>query len=315
MNRFSKIAAALAAVPVLAVSGFAVAGSPGQLAGGDNYKVKNLTQNGSYSNTINANCNDEVQYSMQLSNTQFGALNNVTLKTSLPSNGGVSAATATTDLGGTSGTSDTVTVNLGSGQTQALVNGSTVLYNDKGQAIKTLPDTITNGVNIGTLNGSTTEFVNFRAKVNCAPKPPKNFTVTTTASATASATAKATCPEGQNGSATASASASATAAATATSTVSMQDAHNKAEAAAKVKAQAQAQAKAQASANAKAKAEVQCTTPTVTPVTPPASTPEAEETKGPEVLPNTGAGEVLGVFAGASAAGAAAHTAIRRFRR
>jgi LPXTG-motif cell wall-anchored protein len=32
-------------------------------------------------------------------------------------------------------------------------------------------------------------------------------------------------------------------------------------------------------------------------------------------LPNTGAGSVLGAFAGASSAGAAAHMAVRRFRR
>jgi hypothetical protein len=173
MSKVSKIVASLAVVPVLAISGTAIAGSPGQLAGGDNYQVKNLTQKGSYANTISATCNDEVEYSMQLSNTQFGSLKNVTLKATLPSDGGVSTATATTDLGGNSGTSDTVTVNLGSKQTQTIENGTTVLYDDSGNAIKTLPDAITsNGVNIGTLNGSTTEYVNFKAKVNC-PTPPK----------------------------------------------------------------------------------------------------------------------------------------------
>jgi hypothetical protein len=232
MIRFSKIAAVLAAVPVLAVSASTLAASPGQLAGGDNYQVKYLTQHGSYANTISATCNDEVQYSMQLSNTQFGALNNVTLKATLPSNGGVSTATATTDLGGTSGTSDSVTVNLGSGKTQTLVNGSTVLFNDKGTAIKTLPDTVaTSGVNIGTLNGSTTEFVNFKAKVNC-PKPTPTPTPT----------------------------------------------------------------------------------PKPTPSPSPTPTPTPAPSKGPEVIPNTGAGDVLGVFTGASAAGAAAHAVVRARR-
>jgi hypothetical protein len=173
MSKVSKIVAGLALVPVLAISSPAFAGSPGQLAGGDNYQVKNLTQKGSYANTISATCNDEIQYSMQLSNTQFGSLKNVTLKATLPSNGGVSTATATTDLGGNSGTSDTVTVNLGSNQTQTIESGTTVLYGDNGNAIQTLPDTITsNGVNIGTLDGSTTEFVNFKAKVNCPTPPP-----------------------------------------------------------------------------------------------------------------------------------------------
>jgi hypothetical protein len=227
MIRFSKVAAALAVVPVIALSGTAIAGSPGQLGGGDNYTVKNLTQKGSYGNNISATCKDEVQYSMELSNTEFGALNNVTLKVSLPSNGGVSTATATTDLGGTSGASDSATLNLGSGQTQALVNGSTTLFDDQGHAIKTLPDTIaTSGVNIGTLKGSTIEFVNFKAKVNC-PTP----------------------------------------------------------------------------------------TPTPTPTPAPTPTPTPAPAKTPEVLPNTGAGDVLGAFAGASAAGTAAHVAVRRVRR
>ncbi|MGC1177322.1 MAG: hypothetical protein WA843_04590 [Candidatus Saccharimonadales bacterium] len=172
MSKISKIAAALTVVSVVATSGSAIAGSPGQLAGGDNYLVKNLTQKGAYANAVTATCNDEVQYSMQLSNTQFGALNNVTLKATLPSGGGLSTATATTDLGGTSGTADSATVNLGAGQTQSLESGTTVLYDDKGSAIKTLPDAIaSNGVNIGTLSGSTTEFVNFKAKVTC-PTPP-----------------------------------------------------------------------------------------------------------------------------------------------
>ncbi|MDB5161381.1 MAG: exported protein of unknown function [Candidatus Saccharibacteria bacterium] len=50
-------------------------------------------------------------------------------------------------------------------------------------------------------------------------------------------------------------------------------------------------------------------TPTPTPVTPAKTTPKA--------LPNTGAGDVVGIFAGASAAGTAAHMAItaRRNRR
>ncbi len=184
MSKVTKIAAIAAIVPIVALSGSAFAGSPGQLAGGDNYQVKNITQKGSYTNTISATCNDEVEYSMQLSNTQFGALNNVTLKATLPGNGGVSTATATTDLGGTSGTSDSVTVNLGSNQTQTLENGTTTLYDSKGNVIKTLPDTITSsGVNIGTLEGSTTEFVNFRAKVSCptTPTPPPTTPPTTPA--------------------------------------------------------------------------------------------------------------------------------------
>jgi hypothetical protein len=103
-------------------------------------------------------------------------------------------------------------------------NGTAKLYNANGGVIKTLPDTIaSSGVNVGGLNGSTTEFVNFRAKVNC-PTP----------------------------------------------------------------------------------------TPTPTPTPKPQTTPAPQS---PTALPNTGAGDVLGVFTGASAAGAAAHAVARRVRR
>lgn len=165
-------AATVAVATIFAVSGTAFAGSPGQLAGGDNYVVKNLTKGGAYSNSISAVCGDSVQYSMQISNTHFGALNNVTIKASLPTNGGTSTAVVTTDLGGQSGTTDTASVSLPANAKQVLVNGSTVLYDGDGKAIKTLPNTITSGVNIGTLAGSTTEFVNFKVKVDCPEVPP-----------------------------------------------------------------------------------------------------------------------------------------------
>lgn len=66
--------------------------------------------------------------------------------------------------------------------------------------------------------------------------------------------------------------------------------------------------------------KVNCPTPvTPTPVTPtttaPAPTKSAPAPVKATVLPNTGAGEVAGLFAGASAAGTAAHMAFRRFRR
>lgn len=155
-----------------AISSPAFAASPGQLAGGDNYQVKNLTQGGVYANGVSATCSDEVQFSMQLSNTQFGALSDVTLKATLPSGGGTSTATATTNLGGESGTSDTASVTLGSNQTINYEAGSTVLYDDSGNVIQTLGDGVVGGgVNIGTIDGSTTKFVNFKAKVDCKTPP------------------------------------------------------------------------------------------------------------------------------------------------
>lgn len=174
MIKSLKIAVLALFVSVLAFSGSSVsAASAGQLAGGDNYVVKNVTKGGAYANSVSATCNEEVKFSMQLSNTQFGALNNVNLKATLPSAGGTSTATATTDLGGASGTSDTASVALGANQTIGYEAGSTVLYDGNGGVVKTLGDSITgSGVNIGTIDGSTTEFVNFKAKVNCPETPP-----------------------------------------------------------------------------------------------------------------------------------------------
>lgn len=174
MIKSLKIAVFALIVPVLALSGSTAvfAASPGQLAGGDNYVVKNVTKGGAYANSVSATCNDEVKFSMQLSNTQFGALNNVTLKATLPSTGGTSTATATTDLGGESGTTDTADVTLGANQTINYEAGSTVLYDGSGNVIRTLNDGVTaGGVNLGTIEGSTTKFVNFKAKVNCDEEP------------------------------------------------------------------------------------------------------------------------------------------------
>ncbi len=174
MTRFSKLAAVLAAVPILAVSGSAFAVSPGQLAGGSNvYQVRNKTQNGSYAASASAACNEELVYSVDLHNTEFNALNNINVIATFPSAGGTSTVTATPDAGGTTGTTGSVSVSVASGGTLSYVNGSTTLYDGSGNVIKTLPDTITTtGVNIGTLNGSTTEFVNFHAKVTCPTPTP-----------------------------------------------------------------------------------------------------------------------------------------------
>jgi hypothetical protein len=176
MSKFSKTAAAFAIVPIVALTGAtAFAGTPGQLTGGNNlYEVKDLTTSGSYAKTISPACNDEIEYSMLVNNGGYGELTSVNLTATLPSAGGTSTATATTNLGGATGASDSVNVTLPSNASQTLVKGSTVLYNGNGTAISTLPDTInTSGVNIGSLDGSTYEFVNFKVQVSCStPVPP-----------------------------------------------------------------------------------------------------------------------------------------------
>lgn len=309
MSRF-KITAALAILPVVAFASPVLADSPGQLTGGSNVLVvKNVTQSGSYGNTVSAACSETVQYSVRLHNAAFGGLTNVQVSANLAT-GSVSA---TPDEGTSAGTTGDVDVNVASGGNLVYVNGSTKLYNDDGVVTKTLPDTITtSNVNIGNIAGSTTEFVNFQAKVSCPTPVPVTFTATATATATASAsaTANANCEKGSSSSAstaTASASATASATATATSTVSQADADAKAKAKAQSDADADAKVKAQAQANASAKAaaEAKCST---------GSTTTAVKAATVTALPNTGPGDALKLFAGASAFGTAGHFLFRRFR-
>lgn len=165
-------AATAAIMPIAGLAGTAVADSPGQITA--DYLVKNLTQNTKYSNQTNANACEELEYSFRLHNPSYSSANNVVVKATLPA----AASTTNTSNGVVSYTdgvgspaTGSVTVNLSSAQSITYENGSAVLYNGSGSVIKTLPDGITaSGVNIGKVNGSTVEYVNFKAKVNC-PKP------------------------------------------------------------------------------------------------------------------------------------------------
>jgi len=179
MSKLTNIAAGLVAVPVLAISATAIADSPGQLQGGANtYLVKNVTQSGSYATTATAGACEELKYSVELHNTEFGKLSNINVTATLPSAAGTSVvsnatATATNSAGTAVNTTGSTTVTLSSSQTVSYEAGSTALYDGSANLIKALPDGITaGGVNAGDLNGSTTEFVTFKVKVNCPPTTP-----------------------------------------------------------------------------------------------------------------------------------------------
>lgn len=176
MSKLTKVAAGMAVVPMLAFAAPAFADSPGQLEGGSIvYQIKNATQSGSYGAAASATCNDELKYSVRLHNTEFGKISSIVVSTTQPSAGGTSNMTATgTNSAGTAvNTSGSVSVTLGANQTLAYEAGTTALYDGNAQLIKSLPDGIatTAGVNAGDLNGSTTEFVTFKAKVTCATPP------------------------------------------------------------------------------------------------------------------------------------------------
>jgi uncharacterized repeat protein (TIGR01451 family) len=160
--------AVLAAAPVFA-------DGTGNVEGGNIYRVKNVTQNVNFSNPASANACDELEYSVQLHNSGYDAVNNVVVSATLPASASTSSTsnvTAAYSDGVNPSTSASATVNLSSSQTISYVSGSTELLDGKGNVLKTLSDGVTgNGVNIGTIDGSTTEYVNFEAKVGCPTTP------------------------------------------------------------------------------------------------------------------------------------------------
>ncbi len=181
MKKF-VLAAALAVAPVIAFSTTVGADSPGQLQNSDNfYKVKNVTKGTAYAKTASATCGDTVQYSIMIANGEYGMLSDVMVKTTLA---GATTVSATNAAGQTTSTSGSVSVNLDKGSL-AYVAGSTKNYAENGSLIKSLADGITtSGVNKGGLAGSTAEFVNFQAKVECETVQPKDIKVCDLASKT-----------------------------------------------------------------------------------------------------------------------------------
>lgn len=186
MKKLALFIAAVAAVPAMfAASAFA--DSPGQLSNGDNnYLVKNVTKNGAYGKSVNLACNETVKYSILFSNSDFGQLNNVTVKTTLPNSITVSATNADNQPTSVSGT---VAVSMPSNGTLSYVAGTTNYYVYKADgsvaSTKTLADGVTTGgINTGTLAGSTTARVYFQAKVNCASTPVTPTTPSTPSTST-----------------------------------------------------------------------------------------------------------------------------------
>lgn len=173
MKKLAFIAGAIAFVSSALVSVTALATSGGYLAGGpDIYQVRNVTTNTAYSSSASVACNETVKYSVKLSNTEYGLISNINVKAPLT---GTMTASGTNAASETVSTSGTVTVTPAAGSF-SYIAGSTQLYDVNGNLIKALPDGITaGGVNVGNLNGSTREFVQFQAKLTC--ETPKKITV------------------------------------------------------------------------------------------------------------------------------------------
>lgn len=175
MKKLASIVAVLAIAPVLFASAPAFADSPGQLSNSPtNYKVRNVTQNGAYGQSTTAACGETVKYSVILANSDFGQLTNVTVKANL-ANGAINASAKNT-ANQTTSVSGSATVSAPG--SLSYVAGSTVRIASDAVTKTPLANGITtsNGVDVGTLAGSTQIFVQFEAKVNC-DKPPVKIEV------------------------------------------------------------------------------------------------------------------------------------------
>lgn len=176
MKKLALFVAAIAAIPAL-LGASVFADSPGQLSNGaSNYKVRNATKNGEYSQSIAATCGETVKYSVTLSNSDFGLLKDLTVKANIAS--GAISASATNASNETTSVSGSAKVNLDKG-TLAYIPGSTVRITSDGKTSTPQADGIVaGGVNVGNLNGSTAIFVQFQAKVECPTTPPVTPPVT-----------------------------------------------------------------------------------------------------------------------------------------
>lgn len=168
--------AAAVIIPVVGLAAPVFADSPARIGNGDIYRVANVTQKTDFADPATANACDELEYKVRLHNSSFTQATNIVANATLSSAAAtqnVSKMTITFEGGDSSSLSDTATVNLTSAQGISYESGTTQLLDANNNVVKSLSDGVTaGGVNVGNLNGSTTEFVQFKAKVNCPTTPP-----------------------------------------------------------------------------------------------------------------------------------------------
>ncbi len=182
MTRFSKLAAAVAALPVLVFAPIAHATGVGQIEQGDIYRVKDVTTNTAFADNISAACGDIVAFRVRIHNGGPDTITNVKVSATLNTASSTSHGSQVSLSADNNLHNAVVTANAGvqtsNATTASYVSGSTQLLNYSitpgGESvIKNLPDGIlSGGINIGSIGPLTTntEEVQFQAKVNC-PTP------------------------------------------------------------------------------------------------------------------------------------------------
>lgn len=190
MKNLKKITVGLVGVfslgCVILSIGYARAQGTGQIESGNTiFQVRNLTKNGTYSDKITAKECDELVYSIRLHNTGFTTVNNVKIKVNINSNSNnsnTSKLSLSYSDGMASSASATNTIKFDSNQSIKYLSSSARYYDVNGNIISSPADGVTeNGVDLGSINGSTTRFLNFHAKVSCpSDKTPAVITTTST---------------------------------------------------------------------------------------------------------------------------------------
>ena len=318
------IAATVLTVPAMLLVAVPVsAAGEGQIEGGDIYRVRNLTKNGAFTDPATADACDTVQYRVRIHNPGPGGLTNVNVKATLPggvASSNISTLTVSAVNADPQSTSDTATVNLSSAQNLAYVSGSTQLLDANGSVMQSLADGILGGgITIGNVGVSINEkrFVQFQAKINC-PQPPAQssfkceelsvtklsrtkFEFTATASATnAAISAYVFTAKDASGNVVNTQTV-------ATSATSAKYVFEQSKAGAYTVSVVVKTDKGDAPVNGCTRSVTVEAEP-VTPTPPAAPMPPAKE------LPDTGAGAILGIFAGVSTLAGGAHYIVSRFR-
>lgn len=187
--------ATLAVAAVALVSGPAALAA-GQIEGGNIYRVKNVTQNGAFTDPADATCGDTVQFRVRIHNPGPDPLNSVSVSATLPSAQGTShssTATISSEDANPTSVTDTAGVRTDKASTIAYVAGSTQLLDPNGSVLQTLGDGIVGGgVNIPEGVGVSTEqmrLVQFSANINCSENPENPKTPATKTGVTPSAIA------------------------------------------------------------------------------------------------------------------------------
>jgi len=179
-TKLSKLAATIASVGAitLLLAGNAAAFTDGQISGGDIYRVEDLTQGTAFADTINSNAGDLLEYRVRLYNPGSATLTNVRVEATITNEvvtSNESTITASAANADPSTTTAFATVNFTSPESESLVSGTTQLLDQNDNFVSTLPDTITTsgtGVTVGQIGPSVIEYVQFQEKVSSPTTPP-----------------------------------------------------------------------------------------------------------------------------------------------